>query len=38
VTGSCERGNEPPVSIKGGEFLDELSGCQLPKKDSDPWS
>jgi hypothetical protein len=24
VTGSYEQGNEPSVSIKGGEFLDEL--------------
>jgi len=25
--GSCEYGNEPSGSIKGGEFLDLLSDC-----------
>jgi hypothetical protein len=25
VAGSCEHGNEPSGSIKGGEFLDQLS-------------
>jgi hypothetical protein len=25
ATGSCEHGNEPPVFIKGGVFLDYLS-------------
>jgi hypothetical protein len=25
VTGSFEHGNEPSMSIKGGEFLDQLS-------------
>jgi hypothetical protein len=25
VVGSCKHSNEPPSSIKGGEFLDELS-------------
>jgi hypothetical protein len=34
VTNSCEHDNEPSVSIKGGEFLDELSDCCLVKKDS----
>jgi hypothetical protein len=38
VAGSCEHGNKPSGSIKGGEFLDFLSDCQLPKKDSVPWS
>jgi hypothetical protein len=38
VAGSCEGGNEPPGSIKGGEFLDLLRDCQLLKKDSAPWS
>jgi hypothetical protein len=37
-TASCEHGNEPSGSIKGGEFLDKLSDCQLLKKDSDPWN
>jgi hypothetical protein len=36
VVGSCEHGNEPPGSIKGGEFLDYLSNYQLFKKDSAP--
>jgi hypothetical protein len=27
VVGSCERGNEPSGSIKGGEILDQLSDC-----------
>jgi hypothetical protein len=30
--GSCEHGNEPLASIKGGEFLDNLSDCWLLKK------
>jgi hypothetical protein len=38
VAGSCEHGNEPSGSIKGGEFLDQLSDCQLLKKDSAPWN
>jgi hypothetical protein len=35
---SCERGNEHSDYIRGGEFLDQLSDCQLLKKDSAPWS
>jgi hypothetical protein len=31
ATGSCEHGNEPSSSIKGGEFLDQLSDYQLLK-------
>jgi hypothetical protein len=27
VAGSCEHGNEPSGSIKGTEFLDQLSDC-----------
>jgi hypothetical protein len=38
VTGSCEHGNEPSVSINGGEFLDYISDYQLLKKDSASWS
>jgi hypothetical protein len=34
VAGSCEHGNEPLVSIKGGEFLDQLS---FSRKTA-PWS
>jgi hypothetical protein len=34
VAGCCEHGNEPSGSIKGGEFVDQLSDCQLVKKDS----
>jgi hypothetical protein len=37
VVGSCEHGNEPSSSIKGGEFLDELSDSQFLKKDSVAW-
>jgi len=36
--GSCEHGNEPSGSIKGGGFIDYLSNCQLLKKDSAAWS
>jgi hypothetical protein len=32
VAGSCEHGNEPLGSIKGGEFRDQLSDCQLLKE------
>jgi hypothetical protein len=35
VTGSCRHGNEPPSSVKGGDFLDWLSDCQLLNKE---WS
>jgi hypothetical protein len=35
VAGSCEHGNEPSGSKKGGE-LDQLSDFQLLKKDSAP--
>jgi hypothetical protein len=38
VAESCEYDNELPGSIKGGEFLDLLSDCQLLKKDSPPWT
>jgi hypothetical protein len=34
VAGSCERGNELSVSIKGVESLDELRECQFLMKDS----
>jgi hypothetical protein len=37
MASSCERGNEPSGSIKGGEFLDHLNGCQLLKKISALW-
>jgi len=30
--GSCEHGNEPLGSIKGGKFLYRLSDSRLPKK------
>lgn len=36
VTGSCEYSNEPLVSINDKEFLEELSTCQLLKKNSAP--
>jgi len=34
VVGSCEHGNEPLGSIKGGELRDYLSDYQLFNKDS----
>jgi hypothetical protein len=37
VVGSCDHGNECSGSIKGGEFLDKLSGFCL-MKESSPWS
>jgi hypothetical protein len=33
VAGFCKHGNEPSNPIKGGEFLDWLSGYLLLKKD-----
>jgi hypothetical protein len=33
-----EHGNEPSVSVKGGEFSDQLSDYWLLKKDSAPCS
>jgi hypothetical protein len=33
VAGSCENGNEPSGSIKGGEFLDQLRGYKILKKE-----
>jgi hypothetical protein len=36
VAGSRVHGDELSGSIKGGEFLDKLSDCQLLKKDSAP--
>jgi hypothetical protein len=38
VAGCCEHSNEPMDSIKGGEFVDQLSDYQLLKKDSAPFS
>jgi hypothetical protein len=38
VASSCEHDHESSGSIKGGEFLDQLSDYQLFKKDSVPWS
>jgi hypothetical protein len=32
-----EHGNEPSGSLRGGEFLDQLSICELPKKKCDVW-
>jgi hypothetical protein len=37
IVASCEHNNEPLGSIKGGEFLDQMSNCQL-LKDSAPRS
>jgi hypothetical protein len=33
IMGCCEHGNEPPVSIKHGKFLDYLRNCQLLKRE-----
>jgi hypothetical protein len=33
VVGFYEHGNEPSVSTKGGEFLDQMSDYQLLKKE-----
>jgi len=38
VAGSCEHGNEISSSIKGGEFFDSLSNCQILRKGSAPWT
>jgi hypothetical protein len=35
VAGPCEHGNEPSGLIKGGDYLDWMSDCQL-LKDSAP--
>jgi hypothetical protein len=37
VADFCEHSNEPSGSIKGGEFLDQLSDHKL-FRDSAPWS
>jgi hypothetical protein len=37
MSGACGHGNEPLVSINGGEFFGCLSDCQPLKKDSGPW-
>jgi hypothetical protein len=34
VVRSCEHDNEPSGSIKGGEFLEQLSDCHILNKDS----
>jgi hypothetical protein len=38
MTGAWEKGNQPTASTKGGEFLDQLSDCQLLNKNCVPWS
>jgi hypothetical protein len=38
VVRSCERGNKPLGSIKGGEFLTYLSDCYLHKEYSASWN
>ena len=38
MSGSCERGDEPPVCIKYGEFLDCLRRYQLVKEVCAAWS
>jgi hypothetical protein len=36
VAGSCEHDSEPSGSIRGEEFLHELSDCSILKKNSTP--
>jgi hypothetical protein len=36
LTDSCEHGNEPSGSIRGGEFLECLGDYRLLKKESTP--
>lgn len=38
VAGSEEHEKLRPGSVKGGEFIDQLSDCQLLKKHSAPWN
>jgi hypothetical protein len=38
VSGSCEHGNEPSGSMKGGEFLDYMNDYLFLKRTSSPWS
>jgi hypothetical protein len=38
MASSCGHGNEPSGSVKGEEFLDYLSDCELLKKDCAPWT
>jgi hypothetical protein len=38
VASSFERFNKLSGSLKGGKFLDQLSECQILKKDSAVWS
>jgi len=38
VAGSCEHISESSGSIKGREYLDQLTYYRLLKKDSAPWS
>jgi hypothetical protein len=37
MKGCCEQGNERLSFVKGGEFLNQLSDCQLLVKDPAPW-
>jgi hypothetical protein len=36
VVDPCEHRNEPPVTMNGRAFLDQLSDCQLLKEEYDP--
>jgi hypothetical protein len=38
VSGFCEHDNEPSGSVKGVEFLDQLSVCYLLNEGSTLWS
>jgi hypothetical protein len=33
TAGPCEHGNETSGFMKGGEFIDQLSNCELSKKE-----
>jgi hypothetical protein len=37
VVSSCEHGNEPLDSVRGGQFFDQLSDSQHLKKDPAQW-
>jgi len=38
VVGFCEHSNEPLDSLKGREFIDQLSDTRLPEENCPPWS
>jgi hypothetical protein len=38
MSGSCSHDNAPSGSIKGEDFLGQLSDCQFLKNDYTPWN